>query len=130
MLEAVAFEYGIYRDILGELYPDFHASELRITGGGEKSALWNRIKATVLDMTVQQITGSKGAPMGSAMLAGYGAGVFDDVDTAARQWLQFGSRQEPDTSVQEHYQKKQQLYTRLMQQLSAFSKEASAYSEQ
>jgi xylulokinase len=130
MLEAVAFEYGIYRDILGELYPDFHASELRITGGGEKSALWNRIKATVLNMTVQQITGSKGAPMGSAMLAGYGAGLFDDVDAAARKWLEFGSRQEPDTSLTEHYRQKQQLYTRLMQQLSAFSQEASTYSEQ
>ena len=47
-LERVALEYGIYLQILKSLYPDLKISEIRITGGGEKSHIWNQIKADVL----------------------------------------------------------------------------------
>lgn len=76
MLESVALEYAIYQQAVRKLLPDAAFTELRITGGGEKSAVWNQIKADVLQMPIVQIQNGGGAPMGAAMLAGVGAGVF------------------------------------------------------
>ncbi len=39
-------------------------SELRITGGGERSVVWNQIKADVLNMPVAGIAGSRGGADG------------------------------------------------------------------
>jgi xylulokinase len=90
MLEGVALEYRVYKETLSETYPDLRIRELRITGGGEKSALWNRIKADVLQCRVVQIAASEGAPMGSALLAGFGVGLFKNLDKAAEQWANTG----------------------------------------
>ena len=42
VLEGVALEYAVYRDVLTELATDMKLREVRVTGGGEKSALWNQ----------------------------------------------------------------------------------------
>jgi sugar (pentulose or hexulose) kinase len=76
VLEGVALEYALYQQALRRLLPGAAFSELRITGGGEKSAVWNQIKADALQMPIAQIENGGGAPMGAAMLAGVGAGIF------------------------------------------------------
>ena len=74
ILEGVALEYGIYLDTLGRLFGGETVTEVRVTGGGEKSAVWNRIKADTLGVRIVQVMGAGGAPLGSALLAAYGDG--------------------------------------------------------
>lgn len=117
-LEGVALEYGVYRDILLELYPDLKLRELRITGGGEKSNLWNRIKADVMGAPVVQIKNSEGAPMGSALLAGFGVGVFKDLSKAASIWVQMGQSHHPVKSNKAFYKKRLEQYKGLLEILT------------
>lgn len=117
-LEGVALEYGIYLQILKNLYQDLIISEIRITGGGEKSRIWNQIKADVLGLSVVQIEASEGAPMGLALLAGYAAGIFKNLDNAAQQWTKTGYKTAPDPQKNEFYQKRLSRYRAYIQAIN------------
>jgi len=119
-LEGVALEYGIYRDTLLELYPELELREIRVTGGGQASELWNQIKASVLQTPVIRIEGAGGAPMGAAMLAGLGAGVFADASEAAAAWVKSVPGAEPRPDEEEHYRARVDRYKRLLDALSEF----------
>jgi xylulokinase len=123
VLEGVVLEYGVYRNVLRKLYPDLVLAEIRVTGGGQKSDLWNRMKASALGAPVVRLEGGGGAPMGSALLAGYGVGIIDDLPSAVERWIQTGSRFEPDNSVTELYRNKIAWYEKLLDILNTFSRE-------
>jgi xylulokinase len=117
-LEGVALEYGIYLQILKNLYPDLSISEIRITGGGEKSRIWNQIKADVLGVSVVQIEASEGAPMGLALLAGYAVGIFKDLNDAAQQWAKTGRKTTPDPQKNEFYRERLDRYRSFIQAIN------------
>jgi len=96
LLEAVPLEYAAYLDAIREVCPDHDLSELRVTGGGERSAVWNQIKADVLGVPLVQIAGSEGAPRGAAMLAGFGVELIPDLRNAASAWVGAGRATQPD----------------------------------
>jgi xylulokinase len=121
MLESVALEYALYQKALRQLLPGAAFTELRITGGGERSAVWNQIKADVLQMPIVQIERSGGAPMGAAMLAGAGVGLFPDLPEAAARWVKLGRRFEPDSSRARHYQARIKRYEALLNALHDWS---------
>ena len=117
ILESVALEYGIYRDIVGQLNPELAFREIRVTGGGEKSNVWNQLKADALQLDVVQLTREEGAPLGSALLAGFGAGVFDDLPAAASVWVQTGRRYTPNRDLGNYYRARREAYRRLLDTL-------------
>ena len=121
MLESVALEYALYQRALRRLLPDANFSELRITGGGEKSALWNQIKADVLQTPIVQIERGGGAPMGAAMLAGVGAGLFPDCAAAAERWVVPGRRFTPNPDLAAHYQTRISRYEALLHSLNTWA---------
>ena len=123
VLEGVVLEYGIYRNVLEKLYPDLELTEIRITGGGGKSALWNRMKASALRTPVLQLEETGGAPVGSALLAGFGVGVIDDLQSATEGWVRTGTRFEPVEAMVELYRTKVPRYERLLDVLNRFSTE-------
>ena len=55
VLEGVALEYGLYKRVLQQTYPTLALKEIRVTGGGAKSATWNGIKSAVLGLPVATI---------------------------------------------------------------------------
>ncbi|MBW2431524.1 MAG: hypothetical protein JRF56_21420, partial [Deltaproteobacteria bacterium] len=122
-LEGVALEYGIYLQILNNLYQDLKISEIRVTGGGEKSRIWNQIKADVLGVSVVQIKASEGAPVGLALLAGYAAGIFEDLDNAAQQWSKTGYKTAPDPQKNELFRKRLNRYQAYIQAINEVSEE-------
>jgi xylulokinase len=121
MLEGVALEYGIYRRCVMSLYHGFRFDELRITGGGEQSEVWNSIKANVLECPVVQIARSEGAPMGSALLAGYAVGIFDDLPGAADRWIRTGKVHRPDRAAGPYYQRRLRRYESLLAKMNQWS---------
>jgi xylulokinase len=114
LLEAVALEYCIYRDGLAALNPELSVREMRITGGGEKSALWNRIKADALGIRAVRMTRQEGAPMGAALLAGFAVGLFESLDGAAKDWIATDTAVRPDRKLARHYAKRLDRYRRLL----------------
>jgi xylulokinase len=121
MLEGVALEYGLYLKVLKELEPGLRPREMRVTGGGEKSALWNAIKADVLGCRVVRIERTEGAPLGAALVAGFGAGLFRSLDEAAARWIRTGPATLPDRRHRKHYESRLARYAGLLEAVNNWS---------
>ena len=129
ILEGVALEYGVYCQILKTIDPGLKWQELRVTGGGEQSAVWNQIKADALGMPVARIRRSGGAPMGAALVAGHAAGVLKDLRKAADAWVAVGLRHAPDLSKRGYYARRLERYQAALTMLEQFHSEKKNISE-
>ena len=118
MLEGVTLEYALYRDVLRTLDRSFRLRELRVTGGGERSALWNQMKADALGTPVRRILASPGAPLGAAMLAGWGVGLLPGLPQAARRWVRPEARAvRPSPARAARCRQRVRLYRTLLERL-------------
>ncbi len=127
MLEGVALEYCIYRDVLQAVNPELKIREIRVTGGGEKSAAWSQIKADALGVPLVNINRHEGAPLGVALLAGYGVGLFQDLDEAASAWIKPGKRVAPRRDVRAHYEARLARYKQLLEALNQWASTATEH---
>jgi xylulokinase len=121
VLEGVALEYGIYLRTLEALFGAGTVSEVRVTGGGEKSAVWNRIKADTLGVPMVQVVGAGGAPLGSALLAAFGTGAVKDLDAAAQEWIATGAVTRPDPARAASSKRRIDRYAMLLDSLNGWS---------
>jgi sugar (pentulose or hexulose) kinase len=92
-LEGVAFGVKERLDTLKRASTP--VTELRVSGGGARIALWNQIKADVTGIPVVCVPGDSTAA-GTAMLAGLGAGVYEDINQAIKAAYRPGPVAEPD----------------------------------
>lgn len=83
ILESVAYEYAYYLRVLRDLLPGLELTEARVVGGGAHSPAWNQIKADVLGVPYQRLSGSEFGTWGCALIAGKAAGLFDDLASRA-----------------------------------------------
>ena len=121
VLEGVALEYAVYVAAIRRLLPTAKLDELRVTGGGAASAVWNGIKADTLQLPVRPIVESQGAPAGAAIVAGWGAGVFKSPDAAARQWVETSTAVKPARSQAALASRRLDRYRTLLQALDPAS---------
>lgn len=114
MLEAVGYEYAAYLRIVENLLPDVDIRETRVIGGGARSGLWNQIKADILGVPYVNLNREEFGVLGSAILAGYAVGVFDDMAATAARFTQTTDRVEPDMANHAFYQPMVREYTHLI----------------
>ena len=79
-------------------------------GGGARNELLMRIKATVMNQTFAEIGVAEAASLGAAILAGLGAGVYEDVPSALAEITYETAHIEPMT---EHVETYDLLYRRV-----------------
>lgn len=104
ILESIAYEYAYYLKILKELLPGLELVEARAVGGGARSAIWNQIKADVLNVPYQRLKGNEFGAWGAAMIAGKAAGVIDDLAAHAEKTaILSGSPSMPSKTEHEIY---------------------------
>jgi xylulokinase len=78
-------------------------TQVRVSGGGAKSPLWRQILADIMNAELVTVNTTEGAAYGAALLAGVGAGVWPDVDSACRRTIHVtGSTQPNPESVAEY----------------------------
>jgi xylulokinase len=104
LLEGVAYEYAYYLGIVRGLLPELDVRETRVIGGGARSRLWNQIKADVLGVPYVNLNREEFGVLGSAILAGYAAGVFDDLVETSQSFIQTTTRVEPIMENNKVYQ--------------------------
>jgi xylulokinase len=112
LLEGVAFGLKdsfslIQRAGLGEIH------QVRASGGGTRNALWRQILASVLEAELVTVNTTEGAAFGAAILAGVGAGAWQDVSSACSEAVQITGRVQPDPAQVEVYRKSYPLYREL-----------------
>lgn len=117
LLEAVAYEYAFYLGIEKELVPDLQFIEARVIGGGAASQLWNQIKADVLNLPYVLLNRQEYAVLGSAIIAGYAVGLFDNLRDTARSFVQPISQVQPREEYHLYYQPLVKQYIELFDQL-------------
>ena len=112
ILEGVAF--GL-KDMFGLMKDAGLASveQIRLSGGGAKSALWRQILADVFDAELVTVNTTEGAAFGAALLAGVGAGVWSNVDEACAQTVFVKDSIVPNSAAVEIYRSMYQQYQSL-----------------
>ena len=103
ILESVALEYGVYKKAAEALQPELRIREVRVTGGGEKSRVWNTMKSGVLQAPVVRIKQNQGGPLGVAMVAAVASRLFDNFPQVAKEWVCTGEAIECDPSRYDYF---------------------------
>jgi xylulokinase len=88
VLEGIAYEYAFYLSVLKDLYPSGRFERMISIGGGSKSAFFTSVKADVLGLEVRRYRVGDTALVGSAVIAGYGAGILSDYRAAVRKTIE------------------------------------------
>ena len=109
VMESIGYEYATYSRILWNLTHET-PREVYAIGGGSKSDLFNQIKSDILGVEYAALDVSDTGSWGSAMLAGYAAGIYPDLKKEAKKHVNITRRFMPDASVHEVYQPKVSLY--------------------
>lgn len=84
ILESVAFMLQESLDYLSVS----SCEQIRSMGGGASSPLWCQIKADVTGKKIVTLKNAESACLGSAIIAGVGAGIFDSVEVACNKLIQ------------------------------------------
>jgi xylulokinase len=78
--------------------------QVRVSGGGARSALWRQIMADVLGVELVTVNTTEGAAYGAALLAAVGAGLYDTVEDACRSTIQVTGRTSPGPVAADYIQ--------------------------
>jgi xylulokinase len=98
--------------------------QVRASGGGARSPLWRQMLADVFDAEIVTVKVTEGAAYGAALLAGVGAGVYEDVAKACKTAIQLTGRTEPGPAVPvyaDFYPRYQALYPALAPEFEAMA---------
>jgi xylulokinase len=125
VMEGAAF--GLRHNVEVAEAAGFHATALACVGGGARSRLWNQIKADVLQRPVYLPQVGAGAPMGDAILAAVGAGIFPNMGAAVAAMVTRGAEFQPNPANAASYDALYRVYLSLYPALrDAFQQLAAA----
>jgi xylulokinase len=93
--------------------------EIRSTGGGARSSLWNQIKANVCNLPVVTLANEETALLGDAILAGVASGVFRSIENGCSSMVVVKESIQSNADAQA-YIEPYKLYCDLDRQLSAY----------
>lgn len=80
------------------------------SGGAATGELWNQIKADVYEVPVKTIEENESAVLGSALLGGTAAGIFENVLEKAKELLKVKKIYEPDEARSKMYKEHFSVY--------------------
>jgi len=110
ILEGIAYEYGIYTDIIRDLSPSTTLERIISVGGGSNSQVFGQIKADVLGAPVSTIQQADTAALGCAVIAGYGVGLYDSLTAPIEAASAIRATIEPNPELYAFYQARKDIY--------------------
>jgi xylulokinase len=102
--------------------------EVKLIGGGAKSATWRQIIADVTGLPMS-IPGNGDASFGAALVAGVGAGLFESPQAAVKACVTTVARAEPDAGRHAFYTELFGLYRESQQALAPLNHKLHALAE-
>ena len=88
-------------------------AEVKMSGGGSRSVLWQEITADILgkELAVSELSDTE--TFGNALLAGFGTGIYPDIRKTATEMAKIGGRVKPKRQNAELYSKLYRLYKQI-----------------
>jgi len=80
-----------------------------LSEGGANSPMWRQIIADILNVECAFATSSKGAPVGNAVAAGVGVGLYKNYDVV-KDWVHLGEHSKPSPQNKPLYDKLYKVY--------------------
>lgn len=118
VLEAIAYEYAMYLDILRNNYTGTDFGQLTSVGGGARCGLFNQIKADVMHVTVRTCETGETALIGSAAVAGMAAGLLQDYRKSIHESIRTKAVFAPGQENRNIYDLKSKEYRCLMERMA------------
>ena len=110
-LEGVAFGIRDSVEVARKLGINIERS--KICGGGAKSALWKRIFANVLNMSIDTVETEEGPSYGEAILAAVACGQWKNVNSAAQELITVKETIEPEPKIAALYNECYEQFKRI-----------------
>jgi len=114
LFEGIAFQ--IKSNILVMSQTDANIREIRVFGGGAKSAVWCQVIADITGYPVKVPFTAETACAGAAIFAGIGSGAYQDADDA-RRYISIAKTYLPDEKRRAAYESKYTEYIRIEKRL-------------
>ncbi len=111
IMEGAAF--GLRHNVETAARGGFAISALKCVGGGARSAVWNQIKADILQTPILLPHGATGAPLGDAMAAGVATGVYASFEEAMDRMARIDREYAPDGALAARYDALYRVYVGL-----------------
>jgi L-xylulokinase len=99
VFEGVAFNHKMHIEALRSAFP---VDEVRVTGGGSRSAIWSQIFADAFGLPVVIAEAQETGALGTAFCAGIGVGVYQSLDDAAASAVRIVRTHQPNAERQRH----------------------------
>lgn len=115
VMEGVGYSLRESLEIIQGL--DVPVKEIRLSGGGAKSALWKQILADSFGQKVCTINAEQGPAFGVALLAAVGNGEFKNIEEACKATISVVEKVAPRKPAQKKYDAAFPVYQRLYQSL-------------
>jgi len=111
--------YGL-RDSLAIIRDlDVPVNEIRVSGGGSKSAFWRQIQADIFGQDVVTINAEQGPAYGVALLATVGSGAYKNIEEACSATIRVVSRTKCDAKSAKAYDCRFPIYQQLYRSLKS-----------
>lgn len=105
--------YGLRHNMTVAAQAGFVAQRLACVGGGARSAVWNQIKADVLNRPITLPQAATGAPMGDAIVAAAGVGLYPSIEAAVATMVKPGAGYQPQPEWAARYDALYEIYVGL-----------------
>jgi len=120
VLEGVSFGLRDSIEILRDVKVPI--KEVRVIGGGAKSALWKQILADMFKVDIEEINTNQGGALGAGILAAVAAGHFESVAIACAKMIKVTNKVVPIPKNVEFYDAKYPAYVKLYESLAGWFK--------
>jgi xylulokinase len=124
IIEGAAFYLKEVIDSLPET--GIQTNVYHVVGGGSQSDIWIQNCADIFNQPFTRPLITEAGALGAAIIAGVGAGVFDDYSEGVKALVKFERTFEPNSDQHERYQARYQKFKRLWPLMADFLREMSS----
>ncbi len=111
LLEGMTYYFAEGRGLFEEV--GIRVEAYRGTGGGARSERWLQLTADILGQPIERPQIIDAGPLGAAILAGVGSGLYASYEEAVNRVVRIQRRFEPDQKRHSHYQARLARYREL-----------------